>query len=302
VHASAVKTVGIVIPTFNEERNLERLLKSIRNQTDASYTIVVVDQGSTDATKSIARSYGCMVVEIKRPVAYIPWISAPLPANSRNLGAQSISGEILLHLDADMELGSSDLLFRLTSLLDDGHRAAVIAEADAPTGFWASCKALERSFYHGTRMEAARAVSRQLFEAVGGYDGSVSSGEDYIATRRYERETTIARDNSLLIIHHTDRLALRGLLRKKFVYGRTARLYLRTAKAIGGRSGSSIARASFGAWLRNWRAMLVHPVRYPGVMVLRALEFGAFQFGMCLELVSPGTRHDSASTPGSLGE
>src|ERR1700738_5084457 len=104
---NAAPTFAIVIPTRNEEHNIERLLASIRAQTCTSYGIVLVDQSSTDRTTEIARTYGCTIVDISRPTYYSP------PARSRNIGANSISGEILLHLDADMELGFPDFLRQL---------------------------------------------------------------------------------------------------------------------------------------------------------------------------------------------
>jgi glycosyltransferase involved in cell wall biosynthesis len=271
--------IGIVIPTYNEARNIDRLLKSIQAQTYSEYRVVIVDQGSSDQTASIAQSYGCMIVEIPRPDAHIPWITGPFPPRSRNLGSKAIDSQILLHLDADMELGSVDFLDRLTRLFDDRHEAAVIEEVDSAIGFWAKCKALERSCYRGTAMEAARAVTRDVFEAVGGYDEGVSSGEDYIATKLYERETLLARDPSLLLIHHTGRQSLRGLLKKKYVYGRTAKLYLRRADAIGGRSAASIARTSLMACLNNWRLVFRYPALYVCVFILRGLEFCAVQAG-----------------------
>src|SRR5437879_3959804 len=138
--ARSVK-VGIVIPTFNEARNIERLLRSIRSQTNSTYSIVVVDQGSTDRTAEIARSYGCTVIEIPRPKSFTPWLTHPLPGESRNIGAQAAGASILLHLDADMELAHPNFLEQLVKVIDDTHQAAILDESDVAFGFWAKCKA-----------------------------------------------------------------------------------------------------------------------------------------------------------------
>src|SRR6202035_2638649 len=83
--------VAIVIPTYNEEPNLGRLLRSIRSQSIPS-EVIVVDQQSTDNTVEIARQYGCSVAHSPRPAFYTP------PGPSRNKGAAMSRAPILIHL------------------------------------------------------------------------------------------------------------------------------------------------------------------------------------------------------------
>lgn len=270
-------TFGVVIPTRNEERNIGRLLRSIQAQSCASHRTVIVDQHSSDGTTAIARSYGCLVVDVPPSDVYSP------PALSRNLGARSIGGRILLHLDADMELGSSDFLEVLGRFIDARHECVVIPERDVASGFWARCKSLERSCYSGTEMEGARAVTRRLFDAVGGYDREISSGEDFFITRLYSMKTNVAHADSLVLLHYTGPYSLRRLARKKFDYGRSANQYLRKARAIGAGSAVAIVRASSVAYFRNWRLIWKHPIRYLCILPMRAIEFAAMQVGMRVE-------------------
>jgi glycosyltransferase involved in cell wall biosynthesis len=265
--------VGIVVPTYNEERNIARLLASIRSQQGCSYSVAVVDQSSSDRTAQIVRSFGWPVMKVERAAFYSP------PARSRNLGARSTAATILLHLDADMELSSPMFLQNLASLVDQGHRAVTIREHDVASGFWANCKALERSCYRGTEMESARGVTRELFALVGGYDEDVSSGEDFFITKLYRRHTRIARDDSLVLNHHIGRLSLRRLLVKKYSYGRTIGTYLRKARATAGQSSLGIVRMCMVAYLKNWRLLLRHPVLYLCIFPLRALELVAVGWG-----------------------
>ncbi|HEV2035675.1 MAG TPA: glycosyltransferase family A protein [Candidatus Dormibacteraeota bacterium] len=265
---------GFVIPTLNAEPHIERLLRSILGQTQSSYAIAVVDQGSTDRTTEIARSFGCSVINVPAGPFYSP------PGRNRNIGAQAVEGRILVHLDADMELGSPNFLATLEALIDNDHRAAVIRESDVAFGFWANCKALERSCYRGTEIEAARAVSRDVFIAVGGYDEDISSGEDLYVTGLYRRQTRLAHDEALWVWHHLGCYSIGSLLRKKFSYGRTAQAYLRRARTVGAASANQIARASMAAYLRNWRLIRSHPAQYVCIFPLRALEFIAVVVGM----------------------
>ena len=54
--------LSIIIPTYNEEKYLPELLKSIKEQNFSSYEIIVADNDSNDNTVKIAESYGCKVV------------------------------------------------------------------------------------------------------------------------------------------------------------------------------------------------------------------------------------------------
>jgi len=55
---------SIVIRAYNEEKYISRLLEGIRQQTIKDAEVILVDSGSTDATISIAESYGAKVVRI----------------------------------------------------------------------------------------------------------------------------------------------------------------------------------------------------------------------------------------------
>jgi arabinofuranan 3-O-arabinosyltransferase len=271
-------TFTIVVPTYNEERNLGRLLESIKRQAGSAYTVVVVDQGSTDKTVEIALSYKCLLINLERGPLYTGL------ARSRNVGARASNGSMLLHLDADMELEGSDFLSQLESVISEGHHAVVIHETDVAEGFWARCKALERASYKATDMEAARAVTREVYELVGGYDESIAAGEDYIVNSRYSQQTSITSCPRLNIRHHTGRYTLRSILRKKFVYGRTTRSYVHRASQIGAASPARIALNSMRAYLENWRSLGRDPAHYLCIIPMRVMEFIALEVGI---LVGP---------------
>lgn len=84
--------LSIIIPTFNEEEYLPYLLESLQEQTFKDFEIIVADNNSTDATRSIALVAGARVV------------GGGLPARGRNMGAEVAQGEWLLFLDADVIL------------------------------------------------------------------------------------------------------------------------------------------------------------------------------------------------------
>jgi len=85
--------VSVVIPAYNEEKLIERCLKSLVNQTmpRKEYEIIVVDNNSSDKTKEIALKYADKVVlETKKGVLY-----------ARQKGIEMASSKIILRTDAD---------------------------------------------------------------------------------------------------------------------------------------------------------------------------------------------------------
>ena len=80
--------------TFNEEKNLARVLDSLQGIGDE---IVVVDCGSTDRTLEVARKYGAKLV-------MRDWTNF---AEQKNAAAAAAANEWILSLDADEELGST---------------------------------------------------------------------------------------------------------------------------------------------------------------------------------------------------
>lgn len=95
--------ISCVIPAFNSERYLAEAIGSILAQTYRPLQVIVADDGSTDATASIARGYGSPVELVQQATAG--------PAATRNLGLTAARGEFIAFLDAD-DLWHRDKLTR----------------------------------------------------------------------------------------------------------------------------------------------------------------------------------------------
>jgi len=88
---------SVIIPAYNEEQYLPRLLKSIE-VASANYSggrdeieVIVADNDSSDATPEVSRAHGARVVHVaKRRIAA-----------ARNGGARAASADILCFIDAD---------------------------------------------------------------------------------------------------------------------------------------------------------------------------------------------------------
>jgi len=92
-------TVSIVIPTYNGANHLPRALDSVVAQTFQDWEIVVVDDGSTDATPAVAARYrsrlGARLIYLHQPNGG--------SSSARNLGIDRCRGRFVAFLDADDE-------------------------------------------------------------------------------------------------------------------------------------------------------------------------------------------------------
>ena len=92
-------TVSIVIPTFNRAAYLRRALDSIVAQTFIDWEIVLIDDGSTDETPSIADEYAQLLHE---RFIYIRQDNHG-SSHARNSGIEASSGKFIAFLDSDDE-------------------------------------------------------------------------------------------------------------------------------------------------------------------------------------------------------
>jgi len=84
---------SVIIPAFNAAATLARAIESVRAQSWPAHEIIVVDDGSTDATADVARQFGDAVRLIRQPNRGV--------SVARNAGAAAATGDWLAFLDAD---------------------------------------------------------------------------------------------------------------------------------------------------------------------------------------------------------
>ena len=83
--------VSVIIPAYNAAAFLAAALESVRAQTRAPAEVIVVDNGSTDLTATIAKKAGARVLRVERPG----------PSAARNAGIRAASQPWIAFLDAD---------------------------------------------------------------------------------------------------------------------------------------------------------------------------------------------------------
>lgn len=175
--------LSIIIPTKNEEKDLPTLLQTIRSQRYTDYELIVADNHSTDQTCEIARSFGARVVE------------GGLPGPGRNRGARVACGEVLLFLDADVQLPTAKFL---EDCINEMRHKGVDMATCKIKGL--SRKPIDRLLFemyntYALLTEKIRPhapgscmfVRRQVHEAIGGFDEEVVFAEDHDYVQRAQK-------------------------------------------------------------------------------------------------------------------
>jgi glycosyltransferase involved in cell wall biosynthesis len=87
--------VSVVVPARDAAAHLPRCLDALSHSHYTRFEIIVIDDASTDATADIARSRGCKVLRLDAQSG---------TAAARNRGAREARGDVLLFVDADVEV------------------------------------------------------------------------------------------------------------------------------------------------------------------------------------------------------
>ena len=85
--------VSVIIPTYNRKGFIAECVESVLAQSFSDFELVVVDDGSTDATEEVLAGFGAEIQVIRQEQRG--------PSAARNTGIQSASGEWLSFLDSD---------------------------------------------------------------------------------------------------------------------------------------------------------------------------------------------------------
>ncbi len=167
-----------MIPAYNEERFLPRLLESVAaaagrySRGPGAVETIVADNASTDRTAEIARERGCRVVPVaKRSIAA-----------ARNAGAAAARGAILGVVDADMSIhpGTFDAIDQALA------KERVVGGATGVTlERWSAGLAVTYALFLPmvwlTKFDSGVVFCRRRdFEATGGYDEGLRVAEDVV--------------------------------------------------------------------------------------------------------------------------
>lgn len=208
--------LSIIIPVKNEALNLKACLNSIRAAHSAhlSYEILVIDNGSDDATVSIAKEY-------KATVYIVPDVTV---AGLRNFGAGKSNGEILAFIDADCTV-EPDWFESLAPYLTDD-RVKVFG---CPPGIPKKSTWVQECWYQIRQKGSVEKpvitvewlesmnlfVRRDVFGVVNGFDIKLVTCEDYDLCTRLKKYGDIVCDARIQAVHHGEARTVRRFYEKE---------------------------------------------------------------------------------------
>ena len=134
---NTVETVGVVIPTYNSAGTIERALRSVSEQSVRPDEVVVVDDGSSDATLQVVEQFIKSVPQMN--IRLVKLGSNMGPAIARNTGWDACHTSLIAFLDSDDSWHPNKLELQLKVIQQHpdhvlfGHRYTVVNNGAAPT-------------------------------------------------------------------------------------------------------------------------------------------------------------------------
>jgi glycosyltransferase involved in cell wall biosynthesis len=179
-----VELVTVIIPAYNAEAYLADAVRSVLAQTWSRLQLVIVNDGSADSTPSVAQSFAASdarVIVISQP-------NSGLSA-ARNAGLAIAAGDAVCFLDADDVYlpakiqRQADFLSATTGcdlvysdfLVGDSDLTPTSLRRVAPLGI----PMLEELAYRNSFAPVSPMIRRSLIDAVGTFDTSLTSSEDW---------------------------------------------------------------------------------------------------------------------------
>jgi glycosyltransferase involved in cell wall biosynthesis len=223
VAVSGDPSASVIVPVYNGAETIAGTLTSLRAQVGAPATeIIVVDNGSTDATVDVVRRFPVRLLHEGRRG----------PAAARNRGLEDARGTIVLHCDADCVVTRRWVADLIAALEGDPNAMIVAGRNEC---FWPSSGA-ERYAARSGIFDAEQAVRRPAFPfapslnmavrreaalAVGGWDERFSTAEDVDFSHRLLQRfgpSALTYQPAAVVFHRT-RATDEALKRQAWSYG-----------------------------------------------------------------------------------
>lgn len=207
--------VSVLIPAYNAAATLAVTLSSVEKQTYPNIEIIVVDDGSTDATADILR-------HLAERMGRLRFVSIPNggQAAARNLALSRAEGKYAAPLDSD-DIWHPNYLERLVSSLEQAGPAAAMAYAflrridsqgrvtETKPGYAVAPVALNQMLAFNVVGTGSAIVFRtDLARSVGGYETRLGGAEDYLMQLRLAARGTVIAVPEYLVGYRTSNHSL----------------------------------------------------------------------------------------------
>lgn len=166
--------ISVIIPTYNEGKNIINCLESLSAQTYSDFEIIMVDDGSTDNTLNI-------IDNLQSSIPNFQFLKQKHkgPGAARNFGTKKARGEILVFVDADMTF-DKDFLEELVDPIVKGKTKGTFSKNEIVANWenvWARCWNINEEWEEKKRhpkdypdkQKVFRAIFKSEFDKVGGF-------------------------------------------------------------------------------------------------------------------------------------
>lgn len=206
--------VSVLLPVRNGEVFLPAAIESILRQTFSSLELIVIDDGSTDASAAIAATFARSDSRVRLLRREPEGLSAAL-----NAGIAAARGEYVARMDAD-DISASDRLQKQVAYLDAHPACAgagtwieVLDEAGLHLGvktFAETHEQITAALYRGISAIAhpTIVVRRDVLRAAGGYDARRYPSEDLDLWLRLAEKGELANIGETLLQHRRHKAAI----------------------------------------------------------------------------------------------
>lgn len=243
--------LAVIIPTRNAGSTLARTLSSLWRSENVSFTVVIVDGGSTDDTLSIALGAGHGTIVLS---------GAYGRSAARRAGVGTVDSPNVLFLDADQTVPPGLLAEGVVRLSNGGADALVVPEHVEGVGIWTRCAELDRRLFDSDELRYPRFFRREFYERIGGHAvGLEDYMEDRDLTLRAKAAAGRIATTSGSIANLADHLNPLALGRRGARAARDAGVYYARNRA-GGESLRTVVTSRFRAFIRRAPTLREDPV------------------------------------------
>lgn len=257
---------SVIIATLNEQENIERLLTSLKNQTEKGFETIIVDNFSKDKTIQIAKQFNCKIVTYGNE-----------RSKQRNYGANIAKSNWLIFLDADMQT-SPEFIHNCFNFLEKQAKKTIVAIKEKSKGknFWSKSLALEKNCYQDlSPLTASRIFTKSDFLKLGGYNPKMYAAEDWDITQRFLKKNFKLKLTPFVITHFEMDNNLIEILKKDFYYIKNIANYKGGNFDIFKKQSSLSLRLKL--WLKSYMQLIKNPHLTLGFLFYKSIVFILWQ-------------------------
>ena len=177
--------ISVIMPTYNRASVISRAIKSVLSQTYSDFELIIVDDGSTDDTKSVVSLFD------DSRILYHYYSDNQGANHARNVGLKHSRGDIIAFLDSDNEWDFGYLKLQETILKSedydvafckyvrsyDGRESRVVPDIDSNN---LELEEISKRMVQGNIMDTnVTCIKREIYLKCGGFDERLKRFQDW---------------------------------------------------------------------------------------------------------------------------